>query len=127
MHNTSLFERIGGKDAVKAAVDLFYKKNILDPRVRHYFLEIDLASLKSHQMTFLTYVFGGLPHYSGKSLHEAHKDLVNNMGLNDSHFDAVAENLQDTLTELGVDTTLIDEVMELVGSARELLLRGTGA
>ncbi|MGB0719617.1 MAG: group I truncated hemoglobin [Bdellovibrionales bacterium] len=124
MPKSTLYDRIGGQDTVNKAVDLFYKKNIMDPRIRHYFLEIDLKNLKSHQVLFLSYVFGGIPAFSGRSLWDAHKHLVKNMGLNDTHFDAVAENLQSTLDELGVEKELSDEVMHMVSATREAVLRG---
>ncbi len=124
MPKRNLFERIGGRPAVVKAVDLFYKKNLLDHRVRHYFTDLDLKTLKEHQVTFLTHLFGGLPHYSGRSLHLAHKDLVENKGLNDSHFDAIAENLHQTLIELDVDKNLIAEACQLIEKTREIILRG---
>jgi hemoglobin len=38
------------------------------------------------------------------------------MGLTDIHFDAIAENLIETLKELGIAQNLIDEVASIVGS-----------
>ena len=40
---------------------------------------------------------------------EAHKTLVEEQGLNDSHFDAVLENLGAAMAELGVPGALIAE------------------
>ena len=59
--------------------------------------------------------FGGPEPWKGKDLRTAHKNLD---GLDDSHFDAVAKNLQATLTELKLDQKLIDEVMAIAGSVR---------
>lgn len=123
----TLFERIGGQDAVKAAVDIFYKKNLLDTRVQRFFMEIDINHLKSHQVLFLTYVFGGIPHYNGRSLWDAHKHLVEKFGLNDDHFDAIAENLAETLNDLNVAQDIIEDVLEILGGAREQVLRGGAA
>ena len=38
----SLYERIGGKAAVEAAVDLFYKKVLADTRINMYFQNISM-------------------------------------------------------------------------------------
>jgi hemoglobin len=51
----------------------------------------------------------------------AHAHLVKR-GLNDGHFDAVAENLGATLQELGVAQHLIDQVMAIAGSTRNDVL-----
>jgi hemoglobin len=47
----------------------------------------------AHQKLFLTFAFGGMNNYSGKSLNSAHKKLVDNMGLTDIHFNAILDNL----------------------------------
>lgn len=122
MSTQTLYERIGGKDAVNAAVDLFYEKVLADERINHLFKNTDMAKQATHQKRFLAYAFGGLPSYDGRNMREAHKRLVEEEGLNDSHFDAVAENLQTTLTEMGVDEGIIGEVMAIVGSTRDDVL-----
>ncbi|MBD0264076.1 MAG: hemoglobin [Tolypothrix sp. Co-bin9] len=49
-------------------------------------------------------------------MREADKELVAEMGLTDIHFDAIAEDLVATLVEMEVPQTLIDEVVQIVGS-----------
>ncbi len=117
----SLYERIGGKDAVDAAVDIFYKKVVADQRIKHFFQSVDMAEQRKKQKVFFTYAFGGIPNYSGKSLREAHKKLVKN-GMNDSHFDVVMENLGATLTELSVPSDLIQEAATIALSVRKEVL-----
>jgi hemoglobin len=72
---------------------------------------------KQHQKDFMTYAFGGAPHWNGRTMRNAHQELVAEMGLSDRHFDAIAENLVATLVELEVPQVLIDEVVQIVGSA----------
>lgn len=114
----SLFERLGGKAAIEAAVDIFYDKILSDVRIRHFFDGVDVKRQRAKQKAFLTYAFGGAPNYSGQSLRDAHKRLVVEKGLNDSHFDAVAENLQATLEQLKVPPDLVGEVMAIAASTR---------
>ena len=118
----TLFEKIGGDAAVDAAVDLFYTKVLADDRIKHFFANTDMVKQARHQKLFLTYAFGGLPNYSGRTMRESHKDLVENMGLNDSHFDAVIELLGATLQELGVADELIQEVAAIGESTRNDVL-----
>ena len=119
---STLYERIGGEAAVMAAVDLFYKKVLADDRVSEFFTGLDMEAQVRKQVSFMTVAFGGPDEYRGRDMREAHKQLVAERGLNDSHFDAVAENLQSTLSELGVASDLIDEAMALVGGTRDEVL-----
>lgn len=107
---TTLFEKLGGKGAVDLAVDRFYEHVLNDERIRHFFEDVDMHKQRGHQKAFLTYAFGGAPQYDGSTMREAHKHLVEGMDLNGEHFDAVVENLVETLKELGISNELIGEV-----------------
>ncbi len=118
----SLYERIGGTDVVETAVDNFYDKVLADDRIKHFFENTDMEYLRAHQKLFLIYIFGGAASYIGKSIRDAHKNLVDNMGLSDEHFDAVVQNLGVTLTELDIPDDLITEATEMVKSVRDDIL-----
>jgi hemoglobin len=107
---TTLYEKLGGKEAVDLAVDQFYDRVLNDDRIKHFFANIDMKRQRQHQKNFLTYAFGGTSHYNGKMMREAHQRLVTEMGLNSEHFDAVVENLVATLQALGVSEETIAEV-----------------
>ena len=113
----SLFEELGGKPAVDAAVDVFYRKVLSDDRISHFFADVDMDTQIAKQRAFLTMAFGGPNSYTGKDLRTGHAHLVKR-GLNGSHFQAVAENLSATLQELGVPQPQIDQVMAIAGGAR---------
>lgn len=87
-----------------------------DERVSHFFAGTDMAAQRRHQKDFMTYAFGGTDKWSGRSMREAHKKLVNEMGMNETHFNAIAEDLVATLNELSVPQELIDEVVAIVGA-----------
>ncbi|HHJ80671.1 MAG TPA: group 1 truncated hemoglobin [Candidatus Tenderia electrophaga] len=117
----TLFERIGGEAAVDAAVDIFYRKVLADDRINKFFEGVDMGKQSAKQKAFLTMAFGGPSSYSGKDMREGHAHLVAK-GLNDSHFDAVMENLGATLTELGVPGDLIAEAAAIAESTRNDVL-----
>ena len=118
---TTLYDRIGGKEALDAAVEIFYTKVLADDRIKHFFDGVDMARQKGKQKAFLAFAFGGPVKYTGKDMRQGHAHLVER-GLNDSHFDAVAENLAETLKELNVPQDMIDEVMTIAGSTRDDVL-----
>ncbi|MBD1821021.1 group 1 truncated hemoglobin [Cyanobacteria bacterium FACHB-DQ100] len=113
---STLYEKLGGATAVDLAVEKFYEKVLADERVQHFFAHTDMQQQKHHQKEFMTYAFGGAQHWNGRPMRDAHKQLVAEMGLTDSHFNAIAENLVATLVELEVPQVLIDEVVQIVGS-----------
>lgn len=117
----SLFDQLGGFPAVDAAVDIFYRRVLKDPRVARFFEDTDMDAQREKQKAFLTMVFGGPKEYQGKDLRTAHARLVQ-QGLDDSHFDAVAEHLQATLERLDVPAPLVAQVMEIAGSTRSDVL-----
>ena len=118
---SSLYEQLGGQPAVDAAVDIFYRKVLSDDRISDFFEGVDMDKQIAKQKGFLTMAFGGPHNYTGTDMRTAHAPLVAR-GLNDSHFDAVAENLSATLQELGVGQELIDQVMAIAGSTRNDVL-----
>jgi len=69
----------------------------------------------------VTYAFGGPNNYTGKDMREGHAQMVKD-GLNDSHVDAVIEDLGATLKELNVPDELISEVAAIAESVRDDVL-----
>lgn len=124
MTQESLFSRIGGEAAIEAAVDIFYDKVMADPRVNHFFDGVDIVKQRKKQKNFLNFAFGGPHPYSGVGMRNAHKKLVNEKGLNDSHFDIIIEHLGSTLKALNVDDNLIAEAAAIAESTRKDVLAG---
>lgn len=119
--NLTLFEQLGGEAAVNAAVDIFYRKVLADYRINRFFDGVDMEQQAAKQKAFLTMAFGGPNNYTGQDMRNAHARLVK-MGLDDSHFDAVMENLIATLQELNVPQNLIDQVDALAQTTRNDVL-----
>ncbi|MDJ0695722.1 MAG: group 1 truncated hemoglobin [Mastigocoleus sp. MO_167.B18] len=115
---STLFERIGGKPAVEAAVDKLYLRLMTNEKVSHFFAGIDMNKQREHLASFLTYAFGGKTGYDGRSMRQAHQRLVEHLGLTDTHFDALIENIVATLRELNVPEDLIIEVAQITESVR---------
>jgi len=113
----TLYERIGGKDAVDAAVELFYKKVLADERINSWFKDTDMVKQVIHQTAFVTMALGGPSIYSGKDMRAAHAPLVKK-GLNDADFDAVVEDFGITLKEMNVPEDLITEVAATIETTR---------
>ncbi len=118
----TLFDRIGGKETVDKAVDIFYRKVMADPHISSMFEDIDMERQRAKQKVFLTHAFGAFPNYSGPSMSKSHEKLVKEKGLNDSHFDAIISHLDSTMADIGVSIDLQDEVRATVGQYRDAVL-----
>ncbi len=118
---TTLYEQIGGEAAVNAAVDIFYRKVLTDHRINRFFDGVNMAQQAAKQKAFLTMAFGGPHNYTGEDMRKGHAHLVK-LGLDDSHFDAVIENLGATLVELNVPQSLIVQVAAIGESTRNDVL-----
>lgn len=121
---SSLYERLGGQEGLDAAVDIFYRKVLMDDRISQFFEDTDMDEQAAKQKAFLTMVTGGPNNYTGKSMREGHTALVAR-GLNDSHVDAVVELLSETLREVGASEEDIATVVTVCEGARnDVLNRG---
>lgn len=117
----TLYDTLGGEAGVNAAVDIFYRKVLSDNRISRFFEGVDMDRQANKQKAFLTMVFGGPNKYTGTDMRIGHAHLVK-MGLNDSHVDAVIENLGSTLKELGVKESDIAKVAAIANSVRSEVL-----
>ena len=96
--NTTVFDRIGGRESVEDVVDEFYDRVLNDERVVHHFEGTDTTALRAHQVQFISAVTGGPVEYTGTDVGEAHRG----MGITDEEFDVVARHLDRALAENGV-------------------------
>ena len=119
---SSLYERIGGQEAILAAVDVFYRRVLADRLTRPFFEGVDMRVQAKKQIGFMAHAFGGPEEFKGRDLRTAHALLVKERGLSAAHFDAVAGHLQATRQELDVTEDLVDEVLAVVSTTREAVL-----
>src|SRR2546430_2168024 len=98
----SLYVRLGGEAAIMVAVDLFYDKVLADDLTRPFFDGVDMAAQSRKMLAFMAWAFGGPEEFRGRGLRVAHAKLVQERGLHQRHFNAVAGHLQATLEEMGV-------------------------
>ena len=119
--NTTLYEKIGGKDTVEKAANFLYVNILRDDRINEFFKDVDIEKQKRKMTAFLTYIFGGPSLYTGKSMRKAHKKVVER-GLSDEHVDAMMECVNATLRELGIKQDLIEEVISEIEKHRDDVL-----
>jgi hemoglobin len=117
----SLYNDLGGDDAIKAALDRFYVKVLDDPRVSVYFDGLDVDRIKAKQLDFLAMAFGGPNRYDGRDLRRAHS-LPRERGLDEEGYQVFMGHFRDTLDELDVPEPTIAEVMAIADTGKDDVL-----
>jgi hemoglobin len=109
----SLYDRLGGPDAVRLAVDRLFDRLVTDPELARYFAAKDVGRHVRHVRPFIAAAIGGPELYRGRDMGAAHAGLE----ITDVHFDRTVEHLVAVLRDLDVD----DELISAVGATLEPL------
>lgn len=110
----SIYAAIGGRAALKAAVDVFFGRLLADPELAPFFPGGVGDVHRRYMVTLLGEALGGPERYRGPDLARAHGGL----GISDAHFDRTAGHLHATLGELGVPGQLGDRIVGIVAGLR---------
>jgi hemoglobin len=110
----SIYDAIGGRPALVAAVDNFYGRLLADPVLGAFFPDGLKARHRAYFITALGEALGGPERYRGPDLVGAHRGL----GISNAHFDRAAGHLGATLDELGVPGHLADRIIGIVAGLR---------
>ncbi|MEO2191305.1 MAG: group 1 truncated hemoglobin [bacterium] len=122
-----LVDQIGGPEAMASilvpAVEIFYVKLLGDPRINEFFAGVDTERLKNKQVEFMAFVFGSPERYTGKDIAQAHQRLIDEKGLNETHFDIVIDHFVATLKELNVPGAILDQAVAILMTSRPVFER----
>lgn len=108
----TLYEKIGGKQALNTVVDEFYRRVLADQSLAPLFVDTDMEQQRAHQVAFLAYALGGPKDYKGAGMKKAHEGR----GITKEHFGAVAGHLQGTLQWANVGAQEIAQIMAAAAS-----------
>jgi len=114
----SVYEAIGGRAAVAAAVDNFYGRLVADPELALFFPGGVGVRHRAYVVTILGEALGGPERYRGPAVTSAHRGL----GIGNTHFDRAAAHLAATLAELGVPGHLADRIVAVVAGLRSAVV-----
>ncbi len=114
----SIYEQIGGRDAVAAAVDIFYARVLDDDVLASYFGSTDMRKQKAHMRAFLAVAIGGPEIYGGRDLSVAHAGL----GITNEAFDRVVAHLVGTLDSLDVPNEIVEAIVVKLAPLRAVVV-----
>src|SRR6266702_3404258 len=119
----NVYQAIGGRAAVVAAVDGLYGRLLADPVLSRFFPRGVAAKHRAYVVTILGEALGGPERYRGPDLTKAHRGL----GIGDADFDRTAGHLAATLDSLGVPGHLADHIVGIVAGLRPAVVTARGA
>jgi hemoglobin len=111
----SLYERLGGLDAITAVVDSFVARCAGDDRINTKFERTDIPRLEKMLVDQVCEATGGPCTYTGRGMRETHDGMEVTAG----EFDALVEDLVATLDEFDVPTAEKEELLGLLGPMRD--------
>ena len=111
MMQKSLYERLGGMDAIRAVVDDFVGNVAADKRINCYFAKADVPRLKTNLVDQICQATGGPCVYKGKDMMAAHRG----MGIADGDFNALVEDLVKSLDKYNVPAKEKGELLNILG------------
>src|SRR5215468_5006650 len=114
MQQKSLYDRLGGKDAITAVVDDFVANVAADSRINGFFAKADVPRLKRNLVDQICQATGGPCTYTGKDMRTAHKG----MGITDADFNALVQDLKKSLDKFKVPAKEQGELLGALGSLK---------
>jgi hemoglobin len=114
----TLYHRLGGYDAIAAAVDELLPRVAGDPDIGVYFKGKCRDSQKKDRqliVDFLCVATGGPVNYIGRDMKTAHEGL----GITESDWDAFLRHTVATLDDLGVTGVLKDEFLAIMATLKD--------
>ena len=72
MSETTLYERLNGREGIRAVVDDFYDRLVADDRLGPFFADANMERLRRTQTDFLCEAAGGPETYDAEPVREAH-------------------------------------------------------
>lgn len=104
----TLFERVGGEQAISGLIDEFYDRVVADPDLKPFFKNTSMEKLRRMQFEFFSAALDGPILYTGRPLSHVH----HGRGITKNHFALYVDHLIGTLRDHGINE---QDVNDLVG------------
>ncbi|HEY6402181.1 MAG TPA: group 1 truncated hemoglobin, partial [Blastocatellia bacterium] len=111
----TLYERIGGMQAISAVVEDFAGNVLGDARINKKFANTDAPRLLANLKDFVCFATGGPCQYNGLDMKKSHK----RMDVTAGEFNALVEDFVKTLDKFNVGDPERGELLKALGSTRE--------
>jgi hemoglobin len=114
----SLYERLGGYDAIAAVVDDFVVRLVTDKQFERFFVGHSTDSkklIRQHILDQFCAAAGGPCIYTGRTMKDSHAGL----GITEAEWDAAAKHLVESLNKYKVGKEEQDELLAFVSGLKK--------
>lgn len=107
---TSIYDQIGGHEALEVVVADFYTRVLADPQLAGFFAGTNMSRLQGKQVEFFAAALGGPQPYTGAPMRQVHQGR----GITMHHFELVAGHLATSLTAAGVPQPVTEQILAAI-------------
>ncbi|WP_415383377.1 truncated hemoglobin [Halosimplex sp. TS25] len=118
MTETTLYERLGERDGIRAVVDDFYDRLLADDDIAPYFDGADAGMLRRTQTDFLCEAAGGPESYDAAPVREAHLSVP----FTPQDIQRAVGHLSESLDAAGIPEEDADAVIQAIVAYEDDLL-----
>ena len=118
MADQSLYQRLGGKEAITAVVDDFIGNVAADARINKRFANANIPRLKTLLVEQICAASGGPCTYTGRDMTTAHTG----MNIQSAEFDALVEDLVKSLDKFKVPEREQGELLGALGGMKPAIV-----
>ncbi len=119
--NSTLFERIGGRETLERVHKHFYDLVYKDPWIGLYFQEVPQETIENQQSDFMMKAMGGANRYCGKLPIPAHRHMF----ITNELFDLRTRLLREAIRSVGLSPELEEEWIKIDNAFRKGIVKNS--
>ena len=119
----TLFERVGGEQAVSDLIHDFYDRVLADLELKPFFKDVSVDKLRRMQREFFSAALDGPFLYTGRPLSHVH----HGRGITKHHFALYIGHLIDTLQGHGINDQDVQEIIARINTYAEEITGDVGS
>ena len=108
----TLFERVGGKQAIAELIDDFYDRVVADPELKPFFKNVSMDKLRRMQREFFSAALDGPIIYTGRPLRYVH----HGRGITKHHFSLYVGHLMTTLQGFALKEQDLQDIISRINT-----------
>ena len=108
----TLFERVGGKQAIAELVDKFYDRVVADPELKPFFKNVSMDKIRRMQREFFSAALDGPIIYTGRPLGYVH----HGRGITKHHFSLYVGHLIHTLQGCALKEQDVQDIISRIST-----------
>lgn len=108
----TLFERVGGEQAIAELIDQFYDRVVADPELKPFFRNVSMVKLRRMQRDFFSAALDGPINYTGRPLGYVH----HGRGITKHHFSLYVGHLINTLQNFAFKEQDVQDIISRINT-----------